>query len=66
MTNKLGSSNPNRIPKPMNEKLKEVNLNKGENMNKDRREKTRRKKNMLIEFEDRRNGVRRKNKRSNY
>ena len=60
MTNKLGSSNPNRIPKAMNERLKEVDLNKGVNMNKDRRKKNRRKKNILIEFEERRNEDRRK------
>ena len=59
MTNKLGSSNPNRIPKPMNERLKEVDLNKGVNMNKDRRKKNRRNKNILIEFEDKRKGDRR-------
>ena len=64
MTNKLGSSNPNRIPKPMNERLKEVDLNKGVNMNKDRRKKNRRKKNILIEFKDRRNEDRRKKKKS--
>ena len=62
MTNKLGSSNPNRIPKAMNERLKEVDLNKGVNMNKDRRKKNRRKKNILIEFEERRNEDRRKKK----
>ena len=54
MTNKLGSSNPNRIPKPMNDKLKEVNLKR------DKRKKDRRCKNTSINFEDRRKGDRRK------
>ena len=39
MTNKLGSSNPNRIPQPISEKLKQLNLNKGVNLEKDRRKK---------------------------
>ncbi len=64
MTNKLGSSNPNRIPQPMSKKLKQLNLNKGVNLEKDRRKKNRRKKNRLIEFKDRRNEDRRKKKKS--
>ena len=64
MTNKLGSSNPNRIPKPMSKKLKQLNLNKGVDLEKDRRKKNRRMKNIFIEFEDRRNEDRRKKKKS--
>ena len=40
MTNKLGASNPNRIPQQISEKLKQLNLNKGFNLEKDRRKKT--------------------------
>lgn len=59
MTNKLGSSNPNRIPRPMSEKLKDLNPNKGINMYKDRRIKNRRNinrriNNISIPFTDRR------------
>ena len=64
MTNKLGSSNPNRIPQSMSKKLKQLNLNKGINLEKDRRKKNRRMKNIFIEFEDRRNEDRRKKKKS--
>ena len=39
MTNKQGASNPNRIPQPISEKLKQLNLNKGVNLEKDRRKK---------------------------
>jgi len=56
MTNKLGSSNPNRIPKPMNEKLKQAKFEK------DNRKKDRRCKNTSIKFKDRRKGDRRKKK----
>jgi len=63
MTNKLGSSNPNRIPQPINERLKGFDLSKGINMNNDRRKNNRRKKNILIEFKDRRNSERRKKKK---
>ena len=62
MTNKLGSSNPYRIPKPMNERLKEIDLNKGVNLEKDRRKKNRRCENMSIKFKDRRKINRRKKK----
>ena len=54
MTNKLGSSNPNRIPKPMNEKLKQANLEK------DNRKRDRRCKKTSINFKDRRKSDRRK------
>ena len=56
MTNKLGSSNPNRIPKPMNEKLKQAKFEE------DNRKKDRRCKNTSIKFKDRRKGDRRKKK----
>ena len=56
MTNKLGSSNPNRIPKPMSEKLKQANL-KNDNRKKDRRSE-----NTFIKFKDRRKSDRRKKK----
>ncbi len=56
MTNKLGSSNPKRIPKPMNENLKQANLEK------DNRKKDRRYENTAIKFKDRRRGDRRKKK----
>ena len=71
MTNKLGSSNPNRIPRPMNEQLKDLNYNKGLNVYKDRRKKNRRNNNRRIKhisitftdrrIKDRRNDNRRKN-----
>ncbi|MAZ61276.1 MAG: hypothetical protein CMG50_03750 [Candidatus Marinimicrobia bacterium] len=71
MTNKLGSSNPNRIPRPMNEQLKDLNYKKGLNVYKDRRKKNRRNNNRRIKhisitftdrrIKDRRNDNRRKN-----
>ena len=59
MTNKLGSSNPNRIPRPMNEQLKDLNSKKGANKYKDRRAINRRNcnrrvKHVSITFTDRR------------
>ena len=60
MTNKLASANPNRIPQPINKKLKQLNLNKGVNLEKDRRKKNRRCENMSIKFKDRRKINRRK------
>ena len=48
----------------MSKKLKQLNLNKGVNLEKDRRNKNRRKKNILIEFKDRRSEDRRKKKKS--
>ena len=68
MTNKLASSNPNRIPRPMNEQLKDLNPIKGKNMYKDKRLKDRRNsnrriKNISVAFTDRRIKDRRNNNR---
>ena len=60
MTNKLGSANPNRIPQSISKQLKQLNLNKGVNLEKDRRKKNRRCENMSIKFKDRRKIDRRK------
>ena len=60
MTNKLGSANPNRIPQSISKQLKQLNLNKGVNLEKDRRKKNRRCENMPIKFKDRRKINRRK------
>lgn len=71
MTNKLASSNPYRIPRPMNEQLKDLNPKKGINMYKEKRVKDRRNSNRRIKhvsvtftdrrIKDRRNNNRRKN-----